>query len=853
MVPEPDLLGFLDALFANSHEAVVVVDRDAAIVYASSGVALQLGYDQRSAIGTSIFDYVHPDDVAASAQLFVQRLGFDGSDQGLEIRLRHNSGSWVTANATAALLPDGALGVVALTLRVAYDEHGEVEIALRRRITVGEYTHRLAADLMEAVDTDAVLARVDRSLPELGLLTGAEFVAVLLRQPGEDHVEFLSSWLAPAFADGRDVRLADDLGAIDRLLEDALVIDGFDSHETALSLQVCELTRPIGAFSMLSAPFATSGQRGVLVMMRLTPQHSWWETDVELARGVASLLGRALTTANSEQLLALTYLHGPVGFSIRAWDDSLVDCNQQYCDLLRLSRDDAQRFGLGSLLKQPYRQPAEDLREQLKAGEIDQFEMVAELVRPDGTDVWARTRSVRLEVPGSPNGVVLTSVEDITTAHTQQIELAHAATHDSLTGIANRAAMLTAIDEMAAEHGHLPGLLTIDLDRFKLVNDSMGHVVGDRVLQAVVSRIGGIIRPSDLVARLGGDEFAIVVPGIPAVAAVPFAERLQRAFQGPLDVDGRAIPMTISIGMALGTDGTNSSDLLVHADRALYVAKSRGRNQFVLFDESMRDEIINAVALERDLRDALDRGQLEIHFQPEFAVADRRILGAEALLRWEHPERGRIPASEFIEIAEQSGLIDDIGRFALRTATSAFSAICRAVDVDDLVLRVNISGREFVRPELADLVRSALRDSGLAPANLCLEMTELTLMDAPEMVLSTFASLRAIGVHLAIDDFGTGFSSLAYLKRFPVDVLKIDRAFIEDIVTDPDSRAIVESIVGLSRALSLVPVAEGVETGEQLEQLRQLGIERAQGYLLAGALTPTEFFALLMETLVSPG
>ncbi len=458
-----------------------------------------------------------------------------------------------------------------------------------------------------------------------------------------------------------------------------------------------------------------------------------------------------------------------------------------------------------------------------------------------------QTHAVELQAGNSPDPLLLSSIEDVTEVHEQRSELDWAARHDSLTGVANRFAMLERIEQIQGRFGRLPHLLLTDLDRFKLINDSLGHFVGDQVLAEVGRRIVEQVGELGLVARLGGDEFAVVVDDLDEEHVRDLAERLRRALGRPLDIGGRLTTQTISIGVAIGDECANPTELLVRADRAMYAAKELGRNRYVVFDASMRDEGLARVAIERELRSAIDHDQLEVHFQPEFALDDLRILGAEALIRWRHPERGLLPAAYFIDVAEQSGLIDDIGRFALREACRSFAEITTDACDPSLVLRVNISGREFSRPELPDLVRTALADAGLPPERLCLEMTETTLMDAPDVVLETFERLHGIGVEFAIDDFGTGYSSLVYLKRYPVDALKIDRSFVGDVDSDTDSRAIVESIVGLGHALSLPLIAEGIETEQQLDILRMLGCERGQGYLVSPAV-PAERLAEMLET-----
>ena len=826
----------LDAVFANSREAVVVVDETADIVYASPGAGLLIGHNAAAKMGMSVFDFLHPDDVDAAAHLFVQRLAYDGADFGHEMRVRHASGEWISTVVTVAVLADADLGACAITLRTPGADDF-VERSLRSQIVVGEYANRLSAKFMEVAGSSEVLERIVASSGEIGLLTGAEVVEVFIEDEREGVIERLARWTSPERLVGAMAvsGTADVQPAVDELLAEVQVVD--DIAEVA-GVGIVDFAARTGAVSLLSAPFRIGTQRGALVLMRVVPGPDWIAADVELARSAAGLYGRALQTARSEELLRLTYQQGPLGFSIRTWGGDLVDCNRQYLDLYGFDRETADRSNLSELLDDAHLEASMAEFEKLRRGDIDRLTINMEVTRGDGSTFWAHIHSVPLRVPGRSETLVLTSIEDVTEVHVQRIELEHAARHDSLTGVANRGQMSDAIDRFHQINGKLPAVVIVDIDRFKLINDVFGHSVGDEVLQVVAQRITSQLRPGDVVARLGGDEFAIVIQRLSLAGAVRLAQRLLRAIEAPLEIDGRTIGQTMSVGVALSEGSQDPADLLKRADRALYAAKAAGRNTHVVFDESLQDEVLARQALERELRSALTENQLEMQFQPEFSLLDGHVLGAEALLRWEHPHRGLIPADEFIPAAEHSGLIDEIGRFALREACRKFVTIPGS---DGLLLRVNISAREFSRPELPDLVEAALAESGLEPHRLCLEMTETTLMDAPQLVLATFTRLSALGVKSAIDDFGTGYSSLSYLKQFPVDTLKIDREFIHDVVDDPESRAIVASILHLGHAMGMDVVAEGVETVEQAEVLRALGCSRAQGYLVSPALPGAEF------------
>ena len=524
---------------------------------------------------------------------------------------------------------------------------------------------------------------------------------------------------------------------------------------------------------------------------------------------------------------------------IRRWDGSLVDCNQQYLDHLGVTREGAQSVSAWDIIHPDDHDRVQERLDALRAGEIDRMQIEYRLTgHVEGR--WVRINAVRLDTDGPGQSYVLSSVEDITETQLQREALEYSARHDSLTGALNREALMQLLDGHVEAERTLPDLLIVDLDRFKLVNDSLGHLRGDRVLQTVKHRITALVDPAGgTVARLGGDEFAVVVDGLSPDAVIELAEQVRSSLEAPLEVDGRSARQTVSVGVAFGGDCVSANEMMAKGDRAMYAAKRKGRNCTVAFDVTMRDEALERVALERGLRRALELDEFEVFLQPEFSLRDRAILGAEALVRWRHPVEGLLPAGRFIEVAEEAGMIDEIGRFVLREACRAFARFEGAGERS--LLRVNISALEFARPELPDLVRAALDESGLAPERLCLEMTETTLMDSPSVVVATLERLHEIGVEFAIDDFGTGYSSLAYLRELHVDALKIDRSFVNEIETNGGCLAIVESIVGLGRAMSLAVVAEGIENETQARLLADLGVVRGQGYLVSPALPASDF------------
>lgn len=835
----------LAALFESSTELIIVVDDHGAIELITPGVSELLGHRPDNVLGRAVFEFVHPDDVATAADLFTQRLAFDGADPGLELRARHASGSWTRVNVTATLLPTYA--AAALTLRT---ETGDArERTLERRIAVSELANRLGTDLMNAPDATSSLTILDATLGEVGLLSGAQVVEVHVERPDRRTLERLAGWRSP----GSDVDPAADLVVDDEFVELLVghqhLVDDLRSrdasHDTSrdagVNDRLSSITRRYDAVSICSAPFTTGERRGVVLMLGIRQPINWWDSDHEMARGIAAHYGRVLRAGWSDELLTMSYHHGPVAFVIRTFDGAVVDHNQRYRDLVG-DPALAPETGRDRRSDDPFTEFT-----CLRDGETERLEREHEVFRPDGSSIWVRCTSVPIHLPGTTEPFVMTAVEDITERRQQRIDLEWAATHDALTGVANRNEMRDRVTELAERSDVDPALFIIDLDEFKFINDVHGHAVGDGVLTTVARRLEQLVRQDDLVARLGGDEFAVVVRSAASIDVMEVAERFRHSLEQPIVVDGRSIRHTVSIGIATGVEPGDVASLLVRADRALYAAKHGGRNRSYLFDDTMRDAVLDRLALERDLRLAIDLEQLEIHFQPDYALAsdgtDHRIAGAEALVRWHRPGHELVNAASFIPIAEESGLIDEIGGFVLRTATTEFARLCDRTGRHDLTLRVNITGGEFGRIELPAVVADALERSGLPGTRLYLDVTETTLSRAPDVAHQTITQLKALGVRLAVDNFGA--ASLVQLKRFPVDLVTIDRSLVDDVVSDSASRAIIESVVNISGTLSLSTIAEGIETEEQLRALTDIGCERGQGFLFSPPMPVAELARLL--------
>ena len=429
----------------------------------------------------------------------------------------------------------------------------------------------------------------------------------------------------------------------------------------------------------------------------------------------------------------------------------------------------------------------------------------------------------------------------------------HAAFHDALTGLPNRPLLIDhlklAIERSKLQHDHLFAVLFIDLDRFKNINDSLGHNTGDQLLVAIAARIGECLRPTDTIARLGGDEFAILLDGLEDwTIANTVADRIQSELLKPFSLNGHEVYTTASIGIRLSIDGREDAEnMLRDADTAMYRAKDNGKARHELFHSTMHTRAVALLKLETDLRRAIEREEFCVHYQPIVSLETEALVGFEALARWNHPERGLVPPDEFIPLAEETGLITEIGAWVLRQACTQLCAWQSALGRESLTMSVNLSGKQLTQTDLIKQIENTLRETGLNPTWLRLEITESVVMENAELATNTLLQLRKLGVHLSIDDFGTGYSSLSYLHRFPVNTLKIDRSFIGRMAKGDENSEIVRTICTLANNLGMEVVAEGVETREQLELLRSLKCEYGQGYFFSKAVDAEKATALVLN------
>jgi diguanylate cyclase (GGDEF)-like protein/PAS domain S-box-containing protein len=564
--------------------------------------------------------------------------------------------------------------------------------------------------------------------------------------------------------------------------------------------------------------------------------------------------------AAEQNLLRFTaaFTHAAIGMAIVTPAGRVLQANEALCRLLTSSEKrvltrpfyDLWAAGDATLL----RRHADEVLNQTRPG----FSMELRCRGDDGSsgrELWLSLHCSRYGDTGSDGQSLIYQLLDISSRQEAESRLQHIAFHDGLTDLANRSCfherLDVAVERSRLDAGQRFAVMFLDLDRFKIVNDSLGHIAGNELLREVAQRLRRCVRPGDLVARLGGDEFAVLVEDLQEVEqGLALAERVRHTLMQPVSINGTEVLPGASVGITFSDLGYRTVDeVLRDADLAMYEAKAAGRGRVAVFDSSMHERVAEKLALEADLRHAIGEGQLSVMFQPMYFLTPYRLYGFEALARWEHPVRGPVSPAVFIALAEESGHIEELTAWVIEQAVAQLAAWQRALPgLDAVGLHVNISGRDLARPDLAGQVQQVLARHQLPPRQLTLEITETTLMGRLDVALKTLGALRDAGVQCSIDDFGTGYSSLAYLSTLPIDSLKIDRSFVMAMHEHPQNVEIVRAVQNLGNSLGRKVVAEGIETPEQLAALRAMGVAIGQGYLLSRPLRADQVLPLLLTS-----
>ena len=582
-------------------------------------------------------------------------------------------------------------------------------------------------------------------------------------------------------------------------------------------------------------------------------------TQAEQAEKYAKILEeRSNALRESEERFRSAFAYAPIGIGLVSRHGKWLKVNHALCEILGYESDELLSMEFQTMMF-PEDVGATLIKiHDLMAGRIASCQMEQRYMHKTGRTVWTHwSVSASGDIKSDQSNLIF-QLQDITDKKIAEEKLQHEATHDALTGLPNRLLFMRRLEEALERSRQDPkyqvSVLFIDLDRFKVVNDSLGHLIGDQLLIGIASRLRECMRPPDIVARLGGDEFMILVEGRYYMEKVTrIANRIQRQFDLPFDLYGQEVYSSASIGILRASENhMTSEDVMRDADTAMYQAKRSGRSQHAVFDENMHAAAKEILLLETDLRKAIEKYEFQVEYQPIFSLITGEIQGVEALARWTHPQLGEILPSKFIPLAEETGLIDGLGELVLDKACTEIGKIYEQIGMDSLKLSVNLSCRQFAQPFLVNQIKNILSRTEFPPTRLKLEITETVFFEYQERAIEMLNYLRQLGIDIDIDDFGTVYSNLGYLVRLPISTLKIDRSFVNLITAEGANTELVRTIISMAKNLDLNVIAEGIETNSQLEALKALNCESGQGYLLSRPMTADELLNFLRASVDAP-
>ena len=843
------------AMIERSADAIVLFDATLRRTYISPSTVNVLGYTPEEYGSLRSDDLFHPDDADRVPILLRDLVGRPGATVMIEARVRHKDGTWrwLAITYTNLLNEPDVRAIVANNRDITERELADRQA--RRQHAYLAALHEVSLGLMHRLNVADLLNTIVRRAGEL-LETAHGFID-LVSEDGMTLEFMTGSGVYSAAADMKPISPGEGIAGTVWQTGEPLLIEDYpnwpmrrpwpytDTTQSVMGVPLISHDRVIGVLALAysergrafdAAAVETLTRFAQLAAIALDNARLYDAAQVEIRERREA---EAALRSSEERYRQMFENHQAVQLLIDPATGAIVDANPAACAFYGYAREELRGKSLDAINGSTEAELVAALR-SASAGEGITFLSQHQLASGDIRDVEVRSGPIESE----GRQLLFSIVHDITERKQAEEQLLHHALHDALTRLPNRALFMDRLHHALARAKRRPddrfAVLFVDFDRFKNVNDSFGHLEGDRLLQEVGRRIGAALDPTATVARLGGDEFAILIEEIAGVAdATRAAERIQAAFASPVVIRGQKIFTTASIGIAVSQPTyRRPEEILRDADTAMYRAKAQGRAQSVVFDRTMHAKVVARLQLENDLRRTIDREEFQVHYQPIVALATGETVGFEALLRWQHPSLGFVTPEEFIPLAEETGLIVALDRWVLRHGCEDLRRwMDLAPQSTSLSMNVNISGKHLIQPDFLEALTQIVAETGISPSHLTLELTESALVEHAEAASAVLGDLRALGVHVALDDFGMGYSSLNYLRRFPVETLKIDRSFVGARDGTLENAEIVRAIIGLAHNLGIGVVAEGVETETQRAMLAGFDCDAAQGYYFSPPLT----------------
>lgn len=841
-----------DSIFNSISDAIVVIGHDTTIIRVNPATLELTGYEESELVGRQVGILARNKKVFG--EIFQRLFQNKGYTKRLETYCVRKDGSRFPVSVSASKIYDPATGtynIVCLARDISRPKRLEAEARAISKIIHGVTT---------TANLDELLHLIHRTIKKI---VYAENFFVALFDPQTEMLT-MQFWVDKYDPMPAPLKVGRSMSAYVFRKGESMLFN----HEDSLRLIAEGEVESVGTDSpiWLGVPLKTpDGSIGVLVVQDYENSDTYSQQDVELLTSVADQIAMAIERKRSEEALRLSQERFEL--VTRATSDAIWDWNlstdelwwnEGFQNLFGYSGDEI-GVDLTSWTERLHPDDVErvthDIHRHIESGKhnwTDEYRFR----RSDGTYAFVIDRGYVVYDHQNKPVRMLGSMMDVTDRKSLEEQLTHQALHDPLTKIANRILFRDRVEHALSKliRNHVSiAVLFLDLDNFKAINDSLGHAAGDKLLVAVAGRVQDCLRNSDTAARLGGDEFGVLIETVThADEAVNIADRILEVFRQPFSIEGNEVYVGASIGIAAGSaDTSGSEELLRNADLAMYLAKGRGKGKYVVFEPEMHEALMERIELEVDLRRGIEAKEFTIHYQPIFDLHSKAMLGMEALVRWNHPRIGMIPPMKFIPLAEETNLIVPLGEWILGEACRQMQEWRDQHDgALDVSVTVNISIRQFMQKELVEIVSKALKKSGLPPRSLILEITESFMLQDTEATILKLHDLKKLGIRLAIDDFGTGYSSLSYLQRFPIDILKIDKSFVDKLGQGSEGNAVARAIIMMGDSLNLRTIAEGIEHPEQIVALQSLGCEAGQGFHFAKPLTKEDMDAYLRGKLI---